>query len=206
MAGLVRAGLLAVAVLVAQSGPAQGQITSRPRGEAGSYEVEWRGLYVGIGGDIGVQFASGFDAKLSYGGEVKLGYSVHRGLQIYLSGSYQQASYGGVLLTTGTVIDTQKFILATGHLRQALYTDPSGFAAFVSGGIGVGFVSPGVGPSGATAIGLGYSGGFGVEIPVSGRVVIVPEFYYRGVTNASGDNGASLSVSALGLQLGLAYY
>ena len=205
---LSRAGLAAALLLsLLLAAPARAQLASHPSEDdypargPGLQRLERRGIYLGLAGDIGVQLSSGFDAKLGIGGQAKLGFSFNRSLAIYLAGAVHNASYS----TPGASF-SQQLILTTVHVRHFIFIDRSGVGVYYDGGIGLGFASPGFGPSGATGIGFGYSGGLGVEFPLSRWVSLAPEFYYRGVTSASSDNGFSGSINVLGLQIGLVYY
>jgi len=190
---------LALTAMALAAVPARAQI-SRPVGEVGE-RTERRGIYLGVGGDVGLQFVSGVDTKFSYGGQAKLGYSLTRQLQIYLAGALHHAAG----YSTPGFPESQTLILATAHLHQFIYQDRGGLGVFVDGGVGAGFVTPGVGITRALAIGIGYSGGLGIEIPITSYVSLVPEFYYRSVNNATAEN-VSITVNVIGLQLGVVYY
>ena len=197
MASIGKAAAAGLAACALWTAPALAQLASHPSGEPGPHGREdRRGIYLGLAGDFGAQFATGLDARLSYGGEVKLGYAINRSIQLYLAGSVLNATYD---------LFSQQLILATAHLHQFLFLDRSGLGVFYDAGVGVGAVSPGFGPLGNTGLGLGYSGGLGVEIPLARSFSLVPELYYRAVS-ASSEGGASGTVSAVGLQLGVVYY
>lgn len=197
MGGIVKAGAWLAVASAVWAGPVRAQLASHPSGEGGTAaRTERRGIYLGLAGDIGAQLASGADAKLGYGGQAKIGYAINRQIQLYLAGAVHNASYGEI---------SQQAILTTVHLHHFLYLDRSGLGVFYDAGVGLGFASPGFGPTGATGIGLAYSGGLGVEIPLTHFFSLVPEFYYRSVT-ASSDSGFSGTISVLGLQLGVVYY
>jgi hypothetical protein len=70
------------------------------------------------------------------------------------------------------------------------------------GGIGVG-LSGDVVP-GATAAGLGGSGGIGVEIRIAPSLFLAPEVFYR--DSRLSTSGFDTTVQVVGLQLGVIYY
>ncbi len=205
---LSRVGLTSALLLsLLLAAPARAQLASHPSEDdspsrgSGLQRLERRGLYLGLAGDIGVQLSSNLDAKFGYGGQAKLGFSFNPSLALYLALAVHNASYN-----TPAGSFSQQLILTTVHVRHFIFIDRTGIGVYYDGGIGLGLASPGFGPSGATGIGLGYSGGLGVEFPLSRWVSLAPEFYYRGVTSASSDNGFNGSINVLGLQLGLVYY
>jgi hypothetical protein len=200
MRGFVQAGFALVAAVVLAAPSAKAQLSSHPTDDFSGQRNDRRGIYLGLAAGGGLQFASGLDAKFGLSAETKIGYSINSRLQLYLAGSFQNATYNVVGLSS------QQLILTTAHLHHFLFQDRTGLGVFVDAGVGVGFVSPGVGPTGATAIGLGYSGGIGLEIPLTRYFSLVPEFYYRSVNNASSDSGFQTNINTLGLQFGVVYY
>lgn len=197
MRGISKAAAAGCAVWALWTTPAHAQLASHPsEGNGPLARSDRSGIYLGLAGDFGAQFATGADARISYGGEAKLGYAINRSIQLYLAGSILNANHDVV---------SQQLILATVHLHQFIYLDRSGVGVFYDAGVGIGVVSPGFGPLGNTGVGLGYSGGLGVEVPLGRYFSLVPEFYYRAVS-ASSEGGISGTVTAVGLQVGVVYY
>ena len=204
MGGIVKAGAWLAVASAVWAGPVRAQLASHPSGEGGTAaRTERRGIYLGLAGDIGAQLASSLDAALGYGAQVKIGYAINRQIQLYVAGAVHNASYDDPRFGTFS----QQAFLTTVHLHHFLYLERSGLGVFYDAGVGLGFARPGFGepfPNGKTGIGLAYSGGLGVEIPLTRYFSLVPEFYYRSV-NAS-TAGFSGTISVLGLQLGVVYY
>ena len=208
MAGSMKAGLAAAFLCsLAVAAPARAQLASHPSGEdsPGGPRRDRSGFYASLAGGGGLQFASTLDAKFGYGGQAKLGYSFNRNLQLLLAGSVHNASYTN---SSGQIISkiSQQLILIEGIAQHALFISRGGVRVYGSGGIGVGLASPGFGPTQATGIGLGFSAGIGVEIPLTPYFSLAPEFYYRAVNSANSDNGFSGSINVIGIQLGIVYY
>jgi hypothetical protein len=207
MHALVKGCLAAALLCTLVAPPARAQLVSRPVGDdAGPAPArsDRRGIYLGLFADVGVQLATAQDAKLGYGGEARLGYSFSRTLQLYLAGAVTNATYETV---AGNY--SQQFIIATVHLHSFAFLDRSGVGVYYDGGIGIAFASPGFSPTGSTDVGLGFSGAIGVEIPLSKKVSLAPEFVYRGMVGASTTvDGTPYSgnINFIGLQVGILYY
>jgi hypothetical protein len=197
--------LAAVTLGLALFAPAaRAQLASRPHDddEAPIRVSDHRGLYVGIGAGVGAQFSSGLDTKLGLQGEAKIGFSFNRQMQLYLAGSAASASGYN---TAGFSGSSQQLYLITAHLRRMALVDRSGIGVYGNAGIGIGIASPGFGPLGQSAIGLGASGGIGVEIPVGRNLSLAPELYIRSVQSATAES-VSGNIYSVGLQLGVVYY
>jgi hypothetical protein len=205
MRGLRTPFLFAVSLCTLLAAPARAQLSSHPHEEGQPQQQltsDHRGLYAGIGADVGLQFLGSASAKFAYGAEARVGFSFNRALQIYLSGALLNASYdnGDGSSTSVSVIHI------TANLHHFLYVERSGLGVFYNAGIGVGLVTNIDAPlANDTGVGLAYNGGLGVEIPISPILSLSPEIFYRGINSASA-NGVSVGVNAVGLQIGIVYY
>jgi Outer membrane protein beta-barrel domain len=166
------AAVAALGLCLAAAGPAAAQRYQRfDRDDDGSHPH--RGLYAAIGGGVGLQLPDfPTDNGTAFFGELRLGFSVNRALQIFLSVDTGGANHSdiGFLQTTN--------ILAA--LRYFLYYDQT-FGVYFRGGLGIGIVSNPqlVSGPGAETAGLAEAGGVGMEIRLDKRWALTPEFFYR---------------------------
>jgi hypothetical protein len=181
MRHLLRPTLLALlAFALCAAAPAHAQRMVRDRGDDSH-----RGLYVALGGGVGLQMPSPgtgnsaqyADNALGYLGEARVGFSLARGFQLFLSvdsgGSSQPA---GFLQVTN--------ILAA--LRYFVWHDET-IGVYFRGGLGIGLVSYNDYPSvpGAPTTGLAEAGGLGMEIRLDKKWSLTPEVFYRRTNESS---------------------
>ncbi|HUJ25195.1 MAG TPA: outer membrane beta-barrel protein [Myxococcales bacterium] len=194
----MRNALVGVALLLASSPAFAQRLASRPYSEASSDNLE--GIYAGIAGGGELMISDGNNG-VGFSVEGRLGYSFNPALQVYLSGAFDDASYGTPL---GDV--TFKAEQVAVYLQYHLLVKPAAMV-FARVGIGVGlssnFVQDTAGNS-YTGVGLAQAGGLGVEIRVAPGLFIAPELFYRGAELSA--QGFSSSYQSIGLQVGLVYY
>jgi hypothetical protein len=183
------------AVLLVATPTFAGGWASRPAGEDTSQAGGAReGLFAGVGGggalillDNGSGNSFGFDV------EGRLGYSFNPGLQLYLSGALDSASFNS---------GTYRAELIGVYVQYHLISRPA-VGVYARGGVGVALTSS-VGPS--SALGLAYAGGLGVEIAIGPGLFIAPEFFYKNSSMSISNGGGSVGEQIAGLELSLIYY
>ncbi len=154
------------------------------------------GLYAAIGGGGALLFVGGSNA-FGYDAEARLGYSFNPGLQLYLSGAVDGASFSTPL---GSAPWRSEMFAV--FVQYHLYASgPVG--VYARAGIGLG-MSGSLSPD-ANALGLASAGGLGVEIRLAPDLFLAPELFYKNV-NLSVSNGPSDTEQVVGLQLALIYY
>ena len=188
--------LAALGLCLAAAAPAAAQRMRADRDPDGGYPN--RGFYGAIGGGAGIALPSNGDNAFAFLGELRLGFSLNRRFQIFLSADSGGSSSVPTVTGGDSFRLTSNFLAA---LRYFLYTDET-IGLYLRGGLGVGLVSGDriVSSPGANTLGLAEAGGLGVEIRLDKHWSITPEGFYRRT-----DEGSVWQVTTLGLGILLNY-
>jgi hypothetical protein len=174
------APLAVLALALCAAAPASAQRMVRDRGDDSH-----RGLYLALGGGVGLQMpapGTGFTANyadnaLGYLGEARIGFSLARGFQLFVS-----VDSGGSSQPAGFLQATN--ILAA--MRYFVWHDET-LGVYLRGGLGIGLVSYAdyIKAPGAPTTGLAEAGGLGMEIRLDKKWSLTPEVFYRRTNESS---------------------
>jgi hypothetical protein len=178
------AALAALALLLCSALPAHAQ--RMVRGGGYSSGDDHRGIYLALGGGIGLQLPSPgaglsspqfADNALGWLGEARVGFSLTRSFQIFVSYDTGGASQPAGFLQASNVLAA---------LRWFVWHDES-IGVYFRGGLGIGWVSYPDYPklSGAPTLGLAEAGGLGMEFRLDKNWSLTPEVFYRRTNESS---------------------
>jgi hypothetical protein len=148
-----------------------------------------QGIYFAGGIGAGLQIATGASTSgLGLQGNLRIGYSFVRTLQVYLEGDFSGSSQSGGTLTASDIMVGMRYFFFANH----------SLGVYGRAGLGLGIVGFSEGGISSSDLGVAELVAFGMEFRLgTGKWSLSPELFYRRTNESSADRVDTLGLGFL---------